>query len=68
MTWSPDTLAKIKRLQAEHPWPELGQLVLDALNKATLAEKAKMTPEAIAAEEEARRNYKYRSHHDDPSG
>jgi hypothetical protein len=66
MTWSAETLAKVKRLQAEHPWPELGQLVLDALNKATMAEKAKMTPEAIAAEEEARRNYKFKAGGNNP--
>jgi hypothetical protein len=60
MTWTPETLEKIKRLQAAHPWPELGQLVLDALNRATLEAKARMTPTAIAAEEEARANYSFK--------
>jgi hypothetical protein len=59
MTWTPETLRRIIALQAAaHARdPGFGQRVLDALNRATLAEKAKMTPEAIAAEEESRRNH-----------
>jgi hypothetical protein len=57
MTWSAETLAKIKRLQAEGAaWGEAyGKLVLDALNRHTAAEKARMTPEAIEAEEARRK-------------
>lgn len=61
MTWSAETLAKIKRLQAEAAAAgrDYGALSLKLLNEHTLAEKGRMTPEAIAAEEEARRNHKF---------
>ena len=51
-------LKKVKRLQAQNLAPGFGQRALDALNAATLEAKAKMSPEAIAAEEEARRAIK----------
>jgi hypothetical protein len=55
-------LARIIALQAEAEArdPGFGQRVLDALNAATLEAKSKMTPEAIAAEELARANYKFK--------
>jgi hypothetical protein len=59
MTWSPDTLAKIKRLQAQDPaWGDaFARACLAALNKATLADKARMTPAAVEAEEARRGKY-----------
>ena len=56
MTWTPETLAKIKRLQAEAAAAgrDYGQAILDALNRATLEAKARMTPEAIEAVEARR--------------
>jgi hypothetical protein len=57
-----EVLAWVIAKQKEHEAAggvDYGALSLALLNKATLAEKAKMTPEAIAAEEEARRNYKF---------
>jgi hypothetical protein len=60
MTWTPETLAKVIALQRERPWPELGAIIVRLLNQATLAEKAKMTDEAIKSEEQARANYKFK--------
>jgi hypothetical protein len=60
--WSAATLARVIALQAEREAAgrAYGALTLRLLNQATLADKARMTPEAIAAEEQARANYRFK--------
>ena len=56
--WDDATLRRvIAACKAAHARdPGFGQRALRLLNEATLEAKARMTPEAIAAEEERRRN------------